>query len=129
MSDFGGQDFGELLSQMQQLQSNLEEMNDMTSAQEVEGTAGGGAVKIQVSGEFDFAAVHIDPSIVDPNAVDLLEDLLLAALRDAASRVLEARKQAVGQVMSSALGGLLGADMGALEQDPDASPFGETPGH
>ena len=61
--------------------------------QEVVGQVGGGAVRVTMTGDFDVRAVHIDPAAVDPADVSMLEDLVLAALRDAADAV---RRLAMG---------------------------------
>ena len=72
-----------MMRQMQQLQTKLEkaqtELNDMT----VEGTAGGGAVTILMDGHQNVRSVKIAPEAVDPDDVETLEDLILAAVGDA----------------------------------------------
>ncbi len=85
----------------------------------VEGTAGGGAVRVRVDGRLQFHAVQIDPGVVDPDEVELLEDLVLTALRDAAARLAAA---APDPAPGLDLGGLDlgGLDLGGL--------FGEPPG-
>lgn len=97
--------FGELLRQAQEMQEELARAQG--SADEVvEGHAGGGAVSVTVNGAMEFLAVHIDPDAVDPGDVGMLEDLVLAAVRDATEK---ARALAYGQA-----GGLLGgAGVGA----------------
>ncbi|HUZ19327.1 MAG TPA: YbaB/EbfC family nucleoid-associated protein [Acidimicrobiales bacterium] len=102
----GGVD--DLLAQMQELQQRLADAEAAAGAGGVEGTAGGGAVRIRAAGEFSFTAVEIDPSVVDPGDVQLLEDLVLAAVRDATSKLTDVRRKAMGTAVSSALEGLLG---------------------
>ena len=63
--------------------------------QEVVGQAGGGVVRVTMSGDFDVRSVHIDPAAVDPEDVSMLEDLVLAAFRDAADA---ARRLAFGGI-------------------------------
>ncbi len=79
--DEGG--VGDLLAQMQELQQRLADAEAVAGAGGVEGTSGGGAVRIRASGDFSFTSVEIDPAVVDPGDVQLLEDLVLAAIRDA----------------------------------------------
>jgi len=68
----------------------------------VEGIAGGGSVKVQINGQMEPLSVKIDPSIVDPEDVEMLEDLLLVAIKDALSKV-----QALSaQKMTQLTGGL-----------------------
>jgi DNA-binding YbaB/EbfC family protein len=66
-------------------------------------------VKVRVTGGMEFRSVHIDPSVVDPNDVSMLEDLVLAAVRDAVARATELSEKAMGSVDLGPLGGgLLG---------------------
>ncbi len=95
----GGLDLGSLLGQAQELM----EAQAAAAEQLHTGRAGGGAVTVTVTGGFDFRSVSIDPSVVDPADASMLEDLVLAALRDATSSVERSSKQALG-----GFGGLLG---------------------
>ncbi len=102
-------DMGGLLSQVQQMQEQLMSAQQQAAAQVVEGQAGGGAVKVQMTGGFEFRKVTIDPAAVDPNDVGMLEDLVLAALHDAVGRVNELNQRALGGLGSlGGLGDLLG---------------------
>ncbi|HVB06116.1 MAG TPA: YbaB/EbfC family nucleoid-associated protein [Acidimicrobiales bacterium] len=105
----------ELLAQMQQLQSELAQAEADTANRSVTGSAGGRAVRIELSGEFSVDSVKIDPAVVAGGDVALLEDLILAALRDGAAQLLELRKQLMGDAVGHALGGLFGGNLpGAL---------------
>ena len=73
----------------------------------VEGVAGGGAVKVRVTGGMDFQSVEIDPGAIDPADPEMLQDLVLAALHDAMSQVREVQESMLG-VGGIDLGGLLG---------------------
>ena len=88
---------------MQQAQAMQGRLQAELEALRVEGTAGGGLVGIEMSGSKDVLAVRIDPSAVDPGDVETLQDLVLAALRDAARRV----DEAVQKKTSAMLGGML----------------------
>ena len=68
------------------------------------GSAGGGLVRVEMTGEKEVVSVSIDRSAVDPGDVETLQDLVLAALRDAARQV----DEAVRQKTSAMLGGMLG---------------------
>jgi DNA-binding YbaB/EbfC family protein len=104
-----GPDLGSLLSQMQQMQQHLMDAQASAAATVVEGRSGGGAVKITVTGNIDFQSVTIDPSVVDPNDVEMLQDLVLAAARDAVARANELNSQALGGLgLGGGLEGLLG---------------------
>jgi DNA-binding YbaB/EbfC family protein len=100
-------DLGSLLSQLGQVQQNLQEAQQAAAAQVVEGSAGGGAVKVKATGGLEFQEVLIDRSVVDPEDVELLQDLVLAAVRDAVEKA--------SALTSDALGGLGGGvDLGDL---------------
>ena len=79
----GGFDFGALMEQAGQVQAQLLAAQEQAAATVVEGVAGGGAVRIAVTGGFEFQSVTISPEAVDPDDVEMLQDLILAALRDA----------------------------------------------
>jgi DNA-binding YbaB/EbfC family protein len=92
----GGFDLGELLKQAQAMQEQVMAAQATAAEQVVEGSAGGGLVKVEVTGGMDFRSIHIDPSAVDPSDVELLEDLVLAAIHDAVARANEISQQAFG---------------------------------
>jgi DNA-binding YbaB/EbfC family protein len=94
-----------ILEMAQQLQAGMVEAQAEAAATVVEGVAGGGAVRIEATAGLEFRAVHIRPDAVDPNDVELLEDLVLAALRDAVVRANEVQASALGGL--GGLGGLL----------------------
>ena len=102
-------DLGGLLSQMQQMQQQLMDAQQTAAAQLVEGRAGGGVVKVTVTGGMEFRDVTIDPSVVDPDDVEMLQDLVLAALRDAVTRANELNREALGGLgLGGGLEGLTG---------------------
>ena len=103
-----GFDFSQLLAQAQNMQQQLLDAQAKAAEQVVEGQAGGGVVRIRVTGGFDFQQVTIDPSVVDPADVEMLQDLVLAATRDALAKVNELNQEAMGGLMpGGGLGGLL----------------------
>jgi DNA-binding YbaB/EbfC family protein len=105
---------GDLLKQAQRMQEQLMEARATAEEQEVEGQAGGGVVKVRVTGGMEFVGVSIDPSAVDPDDVAMLEDLVLAAIHDATKKAAELSEQAMGGLdIAGALGGL-GGGLGGL---------------
>ena len=100
----GMPDLGSLMEQAQQMLAGAQE----AAAEVVEGSSGGGMVKIEVDGGFNVHSVSIDPSVVDPNEVEMLNDLVLAALRDASSQLQDSQSDAMGGMDLGGLGGLLG---------------------
>ncbi|HWJ64044.1 MAG TPA: YbaB/EbfC family nucleoid-associated protein [Acidimicrobiales bacterium] len=83
----GGFDFGQLMETAGQMQAQLLAAQEQAASTVVEGVAGGGAVRVAVTGGFEFQSVTISPDAVDPNDVEMLQDLILAALRDAVDEI------------------------------------------
>jgi nucleoid-associated protein EbfC len=103
-----GPDMGDLLRQAQAMQEQLMAAQAQAAEQVVEGQAGGGVVKVQVTGSMEFRSVTISPDAVDPDDVEMLEDLVLAAIHDATAKVQELQQGALGGLDMGGLGGLLG---------------------
>ena len=99
----------DLLKQAQKMQEQLMEAQAAAADQVIEGQAGGGVVKVTVTGGMEFQSVQIDPDAVDPDDVAMLEDLVLAAIHDAVAKVNELSQQAMGGLDLGGLGGLLGS--------------------
>jgi DNA-binding YbaB/EbfC family protein len=76
-----------LMKQAQQMQSRMEEMQARMQSLELTGEAGAGMVRVTLNGKGELRAVRIDPKIVNPDDTEMLEDLLLAAHRDAKAKV------------------------------------------
>lgn len=102
---------GDLLAKLQAAQADYEEQAAAIDAAVVEGRAGGGAVTVRINGSLEAEAVHIDPGIIDASDPALLEDMVLAALRDALARLSELRSGLEPPAESSFAGAL---DLGAL---------------
>ena len=93
-------DLAALLSQAQALQEQLLQAQQEATSRIIEGKAAGGKVTVGVTGGFEFQAVHIAPELTDD--VEMLEDLVLAALRDAASQIGDLNQAAVGGLFDDA---------------------------
>lgn len=74
------------MKMIQQMQNRLEKIQTELAQMEIEGTSGGGVVTARVSGQREFIGVKIDPSAVDPDDVEMLEDLINAAIKDAMTK-------------------------------------------
>jgi nucleoid-associated protein EbfC len=109
MPDLGG--LMDQLQKMQEIQSTI-----------YEGQAGGGAVRITADGAMQFESVTIARDAVDPDDVEMLQDLVLAALHDLTSKLGDAQRQAMGgfdpSKLGEALGGLGGAGGGPADLGP-----------
>jgi DNA-binding YbaB/EbfC family protein len=95
-------DMGKLLKQAQQMQAKMAQMQAELAKKSVEASAGGGMVKVVMNGRHEVTSVTIDPEVVDPQDVEMLEDLVAAAVTEAASRIEEMLKDG----MSSITGGM-----------------------
>ena len=78
---------GQLMKQAQQMQTKMAEMQEKLATLEVEGAAGGGLVRATVSGKGELKSLKIEPSLVDPKEVEVLEDLVVAAVNDARGKI------------------------------------------
>jgi len=110
MAKFGG--FGgnpmqmqNLMRQAQKMQQEALEAQAAVDATVVEGSAGGSMVKVSMLGNKEVQEIKINPSVVDPEDVSILEDLIVAAINDASKKADEVRAEKLGRF--SNLGGLM----------------------
>jgi DNA-binding YbaB/EbfC family protein len=94
--------FAEMMKQAQQLQGRMADMQAELERTLIEGRSGGGMVTVTLSGKGDMTGLKIDPSLLKPAEVEILEDLIVAAHNDAKAKVEEAMKEK----MKSLTGGL-----------------------
>jgi len=92
----------QMLKQAQEMQTKMAEMQERLQAMEVEGVSGGGMIRATLNGKGEMRGLKIDPALVDPAEVEVLEDLIVAATNDAKSKV-EAK---VAEKMQEVTGGL-----------------------
>lgn len=88
--------------QIQKMQAEMAKIQEELGAKTVEASAGGGAVKVTVNGHLELKAVKIDPAAVDPAEVEMLEDLILAAVNEG----LRKAQEMAGAAMAKFTGGL-----------------------
>lgn len=93
---------GNMLKQAQKLQSKMLKMQEEMADKTVEATAGGGMVKVVVNGRQLILAIHIEKEVVDPDDVEMLQDLIIAAINDALAR----SQEMVSEEMSKLTGGV-----------------------
>lgn len=74
---------GNMMKQMKKVQKQMEEMQNQLEESEVEASAGGGAVTAKVNGKKELVSITIDESVVDPEDVEMLQDLVMAAVNEA----------------------------------------------
>ena len=95
----------QLMKQAQKMQQQMVQAQAELAEKQVTGTSGGGLVTATVTGAGDVVALKIKPEAVDPDDVESLEDLVVAAIRDAAANAQELQSQAMGP-LAGGLGGL-----------------------
>ena len=110
----GGQpDLSQLMKQAQQMQQQLVAAQEELAAREVTGTAGGGLVSATMTGSGDLTALTIAPAAVDPEDLETLQDLVVAAVRDATANAQKLTEEKLGP-LAGGLGGGGMPDLGGL---------------
>lgn len=84
------------MKMIQQMQNRMMKIQQELEEAIVEGTAGGGVVKVEVTGQREVKGISIDPSAVDPEDVEMLEDLVLAAVQDAMEKATRMSEEKMG---------------------------------
>jgi len=103
----GKMDMNALMKQAQKLQADVARVQEELQKMTCDGAAGGGMVTATVNGQFEVVRVKIDKSVVDPNDIGMLEDLVTAAVNAAATKVRETSKEKMSSVMGG-MGGMPG---------------------
>jgi DNA-binding YbaB/EbfC family protein len=94
--------FSDMMKQAQQMQKKMKELQDGLANLEVEGSSGGGLVKITVNGKGEVKKIKIDPSLMKPEESEILEDLIVAAINEAKKKA----EEATAEEMKKLTGGL-----------------------
>lgn len=93
---------GNMMKQFQKMQAQMEQIQQDLENETVEGTSGGGMVKVVANGKQDVVEIIIDPEVVDPEDVEMLQDLIVAAVNQAKQKAAELQAER----MSALTGGL-----------------------
>lgn len=93
-----GMDMQSLMRQAQKMQADVAKMQEELKETEVEGVAGGGAVKVTVTCANEVRGIKISPEAVDPEDVEMLEDMIMAAINDAMGKAAEISNSRMGSV-------------------------------
>ncbi|NLM03991.1 MAG: YbaB/EbfC family nucleoid-associated protein [Clostridiales bacterium] len=91
-----------MLKQAQKMQKQMEQMQEEIEKREVEASAGGGAVTVKVNGKKEILSINIEPDVVDPDDVEMLEDLVMAAVNEA----MRSAEEMVAKEMAKITGGM-----------------------
>ena len=99
----GGLNIQQMMKQAQQMQEQMvREMDEMR----VEASAGGGVVNVTMKGDHEILSLRVDPELVKENDVEMLQDMILAAVNEANRKVNEAMKSKLGSMLPPGLGNL-----------------------
>ena len=105
MSMGGGGNMQKQLQQLQAMQAEMEQVQSELAEKEITATAGGGAVEVTVNGNKEITKLNIDKAVVDPDDVEMLQDLVTAAVNEAMRQMEELSEQEMSKV-TGGLGGL-----------------------
>ncbi len=102
-----GGNMQQLMRQAQKMQQQMVKMQEELDEREYEGTAGGGAVVCKVSGKRELLSLVIEPDAVDPEEVEMLQDMIIAAVNDALRKGEEARESEMEKLGGAAMNGMM----------------------
>ncbi|MCR5227136.1 MAG: YbaB/EbfC family nucleoid-associated protein [Eubacterium sp.] len=97
-----------LMKQAQRMQKQMEETQAELEVKEYEASAGGGVVKVKINGQKEITELTIDPEAVDPDDVEMLQDVIMAAVNEAIRMQADDEKEQLGKITGGMGGGLGG---------------------
>ena len=106
----GGFDLNSMMKQLQQVQADMAEAQEKLKDEVVDASAGGGMVKVKMSGDLRLLELTIDPEAIDPEDPELLQDMVVAAVNEG----LRAAQDLASQTLGGVAGGLGGGGLGGL---------------
>jgi DNA-binding YbaB/EbfC family protein len=89
-----------MMKQVQKMQADMAKMQEDLALETVEASAGGGMVKVEVTGAIELKSIKIDPAAVDPGDVEMLEDMIMAAANEALRSAQELASRRLGGITS-----------------------------
>lgn len=95
---FGGGNMNNLMKQAQMMQKQMQEMQKEIENEEFDATVGGGAVSVRINGKKEVLSINIKPEVVDPDDVEMLEDLVLSAVNEALRKAEEETASKMGKL-------------------------------
>lgn len=102
---FGGGNMNNLMKQAQKLQKQMEDMQKEMETKEFEASVGGGAVVVKANGKKEIISINIKPEVVDPDDVEMIEDLILSAVNEVLRKAEEETANKMGK-LTGGMGGL-----------------------
>ena len=97
MGSFGGMNINSLMKEAKKMQADMEKSQAELAVKEFEASSGGGAINVKVSGEKVIKEIKIKPDVVDPEDVEMLEDLILTCVNEALRQVDSAQAASLGK--------------------------------
>jgi len=97
MGGFGGMNINQLMKEAKKMQADMEKTQVELTAKEFEATAGGGAISVKVSGDKQLKEIKLQKDIVDPDDVEMLQDLIITCVNEALRKVDSAQAQQFGK--------------------------------
>ena len=97
MGGFGGMNINQLMKEAKKMQADIEKSQTELQAKEFDGTAGGGAVSVKVTGSKEIKEITIKKDVVDPDDVEMLQDLILTCVNEALRKVDSAQAASMGK--------------------------------
>ena len=97
MGGFGGMNISQLMKEAKKMQADMEKSQEELVAKEFDATAGGGAIEVKVSGDKLIKEIKIKPEVVDPDDVEMLEDLIATCINNALKQVDDAQAASLGK--------------------------------
>lgn len=94
---FGGMNINQLMKEAKKMQADMEKSQEELTSKEFEATAGGGTIKVVVSGDKSLKSIEISKDVVDPDDVEMLQDLILTCINDALKQVDSAQADTLSQ--------------------------------
>ena len=97
MGGFGGMNINQLMKEAKKMQADIEKSQEELAVKEFEATAGGGAIEVKVTGAKLIKEIKIKPEVVDPDDVEMLQDLILTCVNEALKKVDSAQVSELGK--------------------------------
>lgn len=101
----GGMNMNNMMKQVQKMQKQMEEQQKELEEKEFTASAGGGAVEVVISGKKEIKKVTLQPEVVDPDDIEMLEDLIMAATNEAIRQVEEYSQESMAKITGGLGGG------------------------
>ncbi len=96
-ANFGGMNINKLMKEAKKMQADMEKSQEELQAMEFDATAGGGAVSVKVTGAKELKEIKLQKDVVDPDDVEMLEDLILTCVNEAMRKVDNAQSASLGK--------------------------------